>query len=117
MKLITAVIRPERLDAVKASLFEAGVHGLSLTRVSGHGGQAGQTTRYRGQPYIIEFHEKVELKIAVSESFVDATIDAILQAARTGHVGDGKVFVQPLERVIRIRTGEEDDAALTPIEG
>lgn len=115
MKLITAVVRPERLDAVKGALHDAGVRGLSIARVSGHGGQAEERSRYRGQPYLIEFHEKVELRIAVSEAFVDATIDAIVAAARTGAVGDGKIFVQPLERVVRIRTGERDDEALTPV--
>lgn len=116
MKLITAVVRPDRLDAVKEALFAAGVHGLTMSHASGHGGQAGRAARYRGQPYLVEFHEKVELKIAVSDAYVDPTIEAIARAARTGEVGDGKIFVQPLDAVVRIRTGERDEEALTPVE-
>jgi nitrogen regulatory protein P-II 1 len=115
MKLITAIVRPDRLPAVKEALFKAGVRGITISRVSGHGGQAGITEQYRGAEFVVEFHEKIELKIAVSEGFVDTTIDAIVQAARTGNIGDGKIFVQPLERVVRIRTGEEDTEALTPV--
>ncbi|MDF1521368.1 MAG: P-II family nitrogen regulator [Trueperaceae bacterium] len=115
MKLITAIIRPNRLPEVKESLFKAGVRGVTITRVSGHGGQAGITEQYRGSQFVVEFHEKIELKIAVSEPFVQTTIDAIVQSARTGNVGDGKIFVQPLDHVIRIRTGEEDIEALTPV--
>lgn len=117
MKLVTAIVRPERLDAVKQALFSAGVRGITISHVSGHGGQGGRTGTYRGRSYIVEFHEKIELKIAVSEAFVDETIEAVVGAARTGNVGDGKIFVQPLERVVRIRTGESDDAALTPVTG
>lgn len=116
MKLITAIIRPDRLPEVKESLFKAGVRGITISRVSGHGGQAGITEQYRGIPFVVEFHEKIEVKIAVSEPFVQVTIDAIVKAARTGNVGDGKIFVQPLDRVVRIRTGEEDTEALTPVE-
>lgn len=116
MKLITAIIRPDRLPEVKESLFKAGVRGITISRVSGHGGQAGITEQYRGSQFVVEFHEKIEVKIAVSEPFVQATIDAIVRAARTGNVGDGKIFVQPLDRVVRIRTGEEDTEALTPVE-
>jgi nitrogen regulatory protein P-II 1 len=115
MKLITAIIRPDRLPEVKESLFKAGVRGITISRVSGHGGQAGITEQYRGSQFVVEFHEKIELKIAVSEPFVQVTLDAIVKAARTGNVGDGKIFVQPLERVVRIRTGEEDTEALTPV--
>ena len=115
MKLITAVIRPERLAAVKESLFKAGVRGITIVRVSGHGGQAGIVEQYRGSQYLVEFHDKIELRIAVSEAFVSVTIDAIVKAARTGNIGDGKIFVQPLEQVVRIRTGERDDEALTPV--
>ncbi len=116
MKLITALIRPNRLQAVKEALFAAGVRGITISRVSGHGGQAGSTETYRGSPYVVEFHEKVQLQIAVSEPFVQPTLDAIVSAARTGNIGDGKIFVQPLEQVVRIRTGESDEAALTPVE-
>jgi nitrogen regulatory protein P-II 1 len=115
MKLITAVIRPERLPQVKAALFRAGVTGITISRVSGHGGERELLERYRGASVVLEFREKVEIKMAVSEPFVDPTIEAILSSARTNQVGDGKIFVQPLERVIRIRTGEEDTAALTPV--
>ena len=115
MKLITTVIRPERLPQVKAALFRAGVTGVTITRVSAHGGERELLERYRGSSVVLEFREKVEIKMAVSEPFVEPTIKAILSSARTNQVGDGKIFVQPLERVIRIRTGEEDTAALTPI--
>lgn len=115
MKLITAVVRPERVQQVKEALFQAGISGLTLTRVSGHGGEQEVVEHYRGTRVMVEFHEKVEFKMAVSEPFVEPAIAAIQRGARTGEVGDGKIFVQSLERVIRIRTGEEDNAALTPV--
>ncbi|GGJ42130.1 P-II family nitrogen regulator [Deinococcus roseus] len=115
MKLITAIIRPERLGNVKEALFKVGVTGISLSRVSGHGGEREIIEHYRGTQVRMEFHEKVHLQIAVSEPFVDVAVNAILQSARTGEVGDGKIFVQPLDRVIRIRTGEQDVDALTPV--
>ena len=115
MKLITAIIRPEKLDDVKAALFREEVTGLTISRVSGHGGEKEHLETYRGRPLVFEFHEKVRLEIAVSEPFVDRTLKAIVDAARTGNVGDGKIFVQPLEKVIRIRTGEADNDALTPV--
>ena len=115
MKLITAIIRPERLPAVKAALFRAGVTGITLTRVSGHGGEREIVQRYRSETVLLEFHEKVRIEMACSEPFVEPTIRAVLEAARTGEVGDGKIFVQPLDQVIRIRTGERDTAALTPV--
>lgn len=115
MKLITAVVRPERVRQVKEALFQAGISGLTLSRVSGHGGEQVVVEQYRGTRVMVEFHDKVEFRMAVSEPFVDAAIQAICQGARTGEVGDGKIFVQPLERVVRIRTGEEDTAALTPV--
>ncbi|HXS24141.1 MAG TPA: P-II family nitrogen regulator [Gemmatimonadales bacterium] len=115
MKLITCIIRPERLADVKAALFRAGVTGISISRVSGHGGERDLVEHYRASSIVLEFREKVRIEMAVSEPFVEATINAILSAARTGDVGDGKIFVQPLERVIRIRTGEQDNAALTPV--
>ncbi len=114
MKLITAIIRPEKLEEVKAALFTVEVTGLTILKVAGHGGEKIALESYRGAPLVYEFHEKVQFDIAVSEPFVDVTINAILQAARTGEVGDGKIFVRPLERVIRIRTGEQDIDALTP---
>ncbi|MDZ7704476.1 MAG: P-II family nitrogen regulator [Trueperaceae bacterium] len=117
MKLVTAVIRPEKLSAVKEALFQAGVTGITISRVSGHGGERETLEQYRGAKYLVEFHEKVHISIGVTEDFVDATIDAIVKAAKTGEVGDGKIFVQPIERVVRIRTGETDEAAVTPIKG
>jgi nitrogen regulatory protein P-II 1 len=115
MKLVTTVVRPERLPEVKAALFRAGVTGITLTRVVGHGGEREILSQYRGATVAMEFREKVKIEMAVSEPFVAATIEAILSSARTGEVGDGKIFVQPLERVIRIRTGEENNDALTAV--
>jgi nitrogen regulatory protein P-II 1 len=115
MKLITTVIRPERLPQVKAALFRAGVTGITITRVSGHGGERELLETYRGTTVVLEFREKVRIEMACSEPFVEPTIKAILSAARTGEVGDGKIFVAPLERVIRIRTGEQDNFALTAV--
>ncbi len=115
MKLISTVIRPERLPDVKAALFRAGVTGITISRVSGHGGEKELVEMYRATSVILEFREKVKIEMAVSEPFVEPTIRAILASARTGEVGDGKIFVQPIEQVIRIRTGERDNAALTPV--
>ena len=115
MKLITAIIRPDRLPEVKAALFRAGVTGITIYRVSGHGGERDLVEHYRGSDVVLEFHEKVKIEMACSEPFVEPTIKAILNSARTGSVGDGKIFVQPLDAVIRIRTGEKDNAALTPV--
>ncbi|AFZ67828.1 P-II family nitrogen regulator [Deinococcus peraridilitoris] len=115
MKLITAIVRPERVQQVKEALFQAGISGVTLTRVSGHGGEQEIIEHYRGSRVVIEFREKVEFKMAVSEPFVDVAIEAIRRAAHTGEVGDGKIFVQTLDRVVRIRTGEQDDEALTPV--
>lgn len=115
MKLVTCVVRPERLHAVKAALFQVGVTGMTLSRVSGHGGERELVEHYRGSALVLEFRDKVKIEMAVSEPFVEPTIQAILVAARTGDVGDGKIFVQPIERVVRIRTGERDNDALTPV--
>jgi len=115
MKLITTIVRPERLAEVKAALFRAGVTGITLSRVSGHGGEREVLGQYRGTTVVMEFREKVKIEMAVSEPFVEPTIQAIVDAAHTGDVGDGKVFVMPLERVVRIRTKEMNNAALTPI--
>ncbi len=115
MKLITCIIRPERLGEVKSALYRAGVTGLTITRASGHGGERAIVESYRASTVVMEFREKIRLEMAVSEPFVQPTIDAIVSAARTGEVGDGKIFVQPIERVVRIRTGEENTAALTPV--
>jgi len=115
MKLITTIIRPERLPAVKAALFRAGVTGITITRASGHGGEKELIEIYRVSSVVLEFREKVRIEMAVSDAYVQPTIDAILSAARTGQVGDGKIIVQPIESVIRIRTGERDNDALTPV--
>jgi nitrogen regulatory protein P-II 1 len=115
VKLIITVVRPERLTAVKEALFRVGVTGMTLSRASGHGGEREIVEHYRGSSVVLEFREKVRIEIAVSDPFVQPTIDAIIEAARTGQVGDGKIFVQPLEQVIRIRTGEVDREALTPV--
>jgi nitrogen regulatory protein P-II 1 len=115
MKLISCIIRPERLATVKEALFRAGVTGITITRVSGHGGERDMVTVRRGSKLLLEFREKIKIEMACSEPFVEATISAIVAAARTGSVGDGKIFVQPLDRVVRIRTGERDNAALTPV--
>jgi nitrogen regulatory protein P-II 1 len=115
MKLITCVIRPERLPEVKAALFRAGVTGITISRVSGHGGERELVEVYRASSVILEFRDKIKIEMACSEPFVQPTIDAIIAAARTGGVGDGKIFVQSIDQVIRIRTGERDNAALTPV--
>ncbi len=114
MKLITAVIRPERLHAVLEELFRAEVQGLTISRAQGHGGETEQVETYRGTTVKMELVEKVRLDIGVSDPFVQVTVDAIVRGARTGEVGDGKIFVVPVEKVVRIRTGEEDLAAVTP---
>ena len=114
MKLIVAIIRPEKLNDVLEALFRADVRGLTVAGVQGHGGEMEQVETYRGMTVKMELHEKVRLEIGVSEAFVDRTVQAILQSARTGDVGDGKVFVLPVEKVFRIRTTEQDEEAVTP---
>jgi nitrogen regulatory protein P-II 1 len=116
MKMIVAVIRPDRLQDVLESLFHAGVTGLSLTRVQGHGGERERVETYRGTTVKMSLSEKVRIEIGVSDSFVETTVQAILRGARTSEVGDGKIFVLPVERVYRIRTGEADEAAVTPLD-
>ena len=115
MKLIIAIIRPEKLADVKRALFQVGVTGMTLSRVSGHGGERDVVQQYRGDTVVLEFHEKVRIEMACSDPFVERTIDAICDAARTGDVGDGKIFVMPLDRTVRIRTGERDNDALTAV--
>ena len=119
MKIITAIIRPEKLSDVLEALFKADVRGLSISRAQGHGGEIVQVTNYRGTTAKMELHEKVRIDIGVSEPFVDLTVKAVMKAARTGEVGDGKIFVVPVEHVYRIRSGEVDTDAVTPpmIEG
>ena len=115
MKLVVAVIRPEKLSEVLEALFRAEVTGLTISRVQGHGGETEQVETYRGTTVKRELSEKVRLEIGVSNHFVEPTVAAILRAARTGDVGDGKVFVLPVDKVYRIRTGEADEAAVTPV--
>jgi nitrogen regulatory protein PII len=112
MKLITAIIQPFKLDDVRAALSEAGVQGLTVTEVRGFGRQKGHTEIYRGAEYAVEFVPKTRIDVAVPDSIAEAAIDAILKAAKTGKVGDGKVFVTELTQAVRIRTGERDGSAL-----
>ncbi len=112
MKLITAIIRPFKLDEVRESLSQAGVSGITVTEVKGFGRQKGHTELYRGAEYVVDFLPKVKLEVAVSDDQVDRVVEAIVKTAGTGKIGDGKVFVSALERVVRIRTGEIDGDAL-----
>jgi nitrogen regulatory protein P-II 1 len=114
VKLIIAIIRPEKLNVVLEALYRAEVRGLTVTRVMGHGGETEHVETYRGTTVKVALQEKVRLEIGVSDSFVDITIRAILGSAHSGDVGDGKVFVLDVEQVHRIRTGERDEAAVTP---
>ncbi|MDQ3459715.1 MAG: P-II family nitrogen regulator [Deinococcota bacterium] len=115
MKMIVAVIRKERLNEVLTALFAADVHGITVSTVQGHGGERERVQTYRGMTVKMELLEKVRLDIAVSEPWVERTVGTILESARTGEVGDGKVFVLPVEKAYRIRTGEEDAEAITPV--
>ena len=112
MKLITAIIKPFRLEDVRNALADLGVQGLTVTEVKGFGRQRGHTELYRGAEYVVDFLPKMKLEIATTDDLAEQVIEAVVAAARTGKVGDGKIFVQPLERVIRIRTGEEDNKAV-----
>jgi nitrogen regulatory protein PII len=112
MKLITSIIKPFRLDEVRSALAALGVSGMTVTEVKGFGRQRGHTELYRGAEYKIDFVPKSRVEVAVRSEMVDQVVDAIAQAAKTGTVGDGKIFVSDLDRVVRIRTGETDDAAL-----
>ena len=117
MKLVVAIIRPEKLNEVLEALYRAEVRGLTISRVRGHGGETEAVETYRGMTVKVGLHDKVRLEIGVSDTFVQPTVKAILAAAATGEVGDGKVFVLPVEKVYRIRTGEEDRSAVTPVVG
>ena len=112
MKKIEAIIKPFKLDEVRESLSEIGVTGLTVTEVKGFGRQKGHTELYRGAEYVVDFVPNTRIEVAVKDSLVDQVIEAIVGAARTGKVGDGKIFISDLERAIRIRTGEADDQAL-----
>ncbi len=112
MKLVTAIVKPHRLDDVRDALRGIGVQGLTVTDVHGFGRQGGHTELYRGAEYKVEFLPKVRVEVLVDDAQTDEAIQAIIDAAHTGEVGDGKVFVTPVERIVRIRTGEQDVAAL-----
>jgi len=115
MKLVVAIIRPECMNAVLEELYKADVQGLSISRVQGHGGEREHVETYRGTTVKMGLSEKVRLEIGVSNHFVEPTVNAIITGARTGAVGDGKIFVLPVEKIYRIRTGEEDQQAVTPV--
>lgn len=117
MKLVIGVVRPERANDVLEALYRAEVRGFSLSRVQGHGGELDRVETYRGTTVKMELADKVRFEIAVSEEFVQPTVDALCEGGQTGDVGDGKIFVVPLERVVRIRTGETDHGAVTPVGG
>jgi len=117
VKLVIGVVRPEKANDVLEALYRAEVRGLSLSRVQGHGGELDRVETYRGTTVQMGLAEKVRFEIAVSEPFVQPTIDALCEGARTGDVGDGKIFVVPLEQVVRIRSGEIDHGAVTPVQG
>ena len=112
MKKIEAVIKPFKLDEVREALSEMGISGLTVTEVKGFGRQKGHTELYRGAEYVVDFLPKVKIEIVVASNQVDAAIEAVIKAARTGKIGDGKIFVMPVEQVVRIRTGETDEAAI-----
>lgn len=112
MKKVEAIIKPFKLDEVRAALMEIGIAGITVTEVKGFGRQKGHTELYRGAEYVVDFLPKVKLEIIVVDAQLDACIEAIVNSAHTGKIGDGKLFVTPVERVIRIRTGEEGDAAI-----
>lgn len=115
MKMVVAIVRPERLTYVLEELYKAEVQGLTISRVQGHGGEREHVETYRGTTVKMDLSEKVRLEIGVSDHFVDPTVKALIKGARTGDVGDGKIFVVPVEKVYRIRTGEQDEAAVTPV--
>ena len=112
MKIITAIIKPFKLDDVRQALGEIGVQGLTVSEVKGFGRQTGHTELYRGAEYVVDFLPKVKLEIAIDDDLVDQAVEAITGSANTGKIGDGKIFITPLEQVIRIRTGESGPAAL-----
>jgi nitrogen regulatory protein PII len=112
MKLITAIVKPFRLDDVRNALAEVGVQGMTVTEVKGFGRQRGHTELYRGAEYVVDFLPKVKVEVALSDDLVERAIEAIIDAAKTGKVGDGKIFVTSLEQVHRIRTGETGDQAI-----
>jgi nitrogen regulatory protein P-II 1 len=115
VKLVIGIVRPEQANEVLEALYRAEVKGFSVSRVQGHGGELDRVETYRGTTVKMGLSEKVRFEVAVSDSFVDRTVEALCEGARTGEVGDGKIFVVPLERAVRIRTGESDHGAVTPV--
>lgn len=112
MKKIEAVIKPFKLDEVREALSEIGANGLTVTEVKGFGRQKGHTELYRGAEYVVDFLPKIKVELVVSDDMVDSAVESIIKAARTGKIGDGKIFITPVEQIIRIRTGETDEAAI-----
>ncbi|SNR97632.1 nitrogen regulatory protein P-II family [Methylobacillus rhizosphaerae] len=112
MKKIEAVIKPFKLDEVREALSEIGANGLTVTEVKGFGRQKGHTELYRGAEYVVDFLPKIKVELVVTDDIVDSAVESIIKAARTGKIGDGKIFVTPVEQIIRIRTGETDEAAI-----
>jgi nitrogen regulatory protein P-II 1 len=115
LKLVIGIVRPEKANDVLAALYRAEVRGISISRVQGHGGELDRVETYRGTTVEMRLADKVRFEIAVSESFVEPTLQALCEGGRTGDVGDGKIFVVPLEHAVRIRTGERDEGAVTPV--
>ena len=115
MKLVIGIVRPEKANDVLAALYRAEVRGISISRIQGHGGELDRVETYRGTTVKMSLADKVRFEIAVSEEFVEPAIQALCEGGRTGEVGDGKIFVVPLERAVRIRTGETDHGAVTPV--
>ncbi len=115
MKLVIGIVRPEQANQVLEALYRAEVKGFSVSRVQGHGGELDRVETYRGTTVKMGLSEKVRFEVAVSDDFVETTVQALCEGARTGEVGDGKIFVVPLEQAVRIRTGEPDEAAVTPV--
>jgi len=115
VKLVIGIVRPEKANDVLTALYRAEVRGVSISRVQGHGGELDRVETYRGTTVKMGLSEKVRFEIAVSEEFVDPTVEALCEGGRTGEVGDGKIFVVPLDRAVRIRTGETDHHAVTPV--
>ena len=112
MKIVSAIVKPFRLDDVRSALSDIGIHGMTVYEVKGFGRQKGHTELYRGAEYVVDYIPKVKLDVAVDDDLVDQVIDAIIESARTGKIGDGKIFVTDLDHVVRIRTGESGSSAL-----
>lgn len=117
MKLVIGIVRPEKANEVLEALYRVNVRGVSMTRVQGHGGELDRVETYRGTTVKMGLSEKVRFEIAVTEDFVDTAVEAVTKSARTGEVGDGKIFVLSLDQAVRIRTGETDHSAVTPVDG